>query len=152
MSARSRADDPRHIGLAALGAHYLIRGYQLTLSAVLGRHCRHLPTCSCYMDEAIARHGLWAGGWVGVARICRCNPWGSSGLDFVPATLPTHAAWWRPWSYGRWRGTNELGPSPGAASGEASAGDGEAEGEAAPAGPPEHPPAPSNAAAAAAKA
>ena len=41
---------------------------------VIGRQCRYLPTCSHYADEAIARHGLWAGGWMGVARVCRCHP------------------------------------------------------------------------------
>jgi hypothetical protein len=31
---------------------------------------------------------------------------GTSGLDFVPASLPDHARWYLPWRYGRWRGTN----------------------------------------------
>ena len=44
----------------------------------IGRQCRHLPSCSEYTDEAISRHGLWAGGWMGVARICRCGPFGTS--------------------------------------------------------------------------
>jgi putative membrane protein insertion efficiency factor len=89
--------------LAARGA---IRGYQLTLSALVGRHCRHLPSCSDYADEAIERHGLWAGGWIGLARICRCGPGGTSGLDLVPEALPGKSAWYKPWSYGRWRGVN----------------------------------------------
>jgi putative membrane protein insertion efficiency factor len=69
-------------------AHVLIRAYQLTFSALLGRQCRHEPTCSAYMDEAIVRHGLWAGGLLGLARICRCQPWGTSGYDPVPEHLP----------------------------------------------------------------
>ncbi|QBR72117.1 membrane protein insertion efficiency factor YidD [Beijerinckiaceae bacterium] len=80
-------------------AHMAIRGYQLTLSSIAGTHCRHLPTCSSYMDEAIARHGLWAGGVMGLARLCRCHPWGSSGFDPVPQTLPPHAHWLRPWTF-----------------------------------------------------
>ena len=48
-------------------AHGLIRVYQLTLSSILGRHCRYLPTCSDYTDEAITLHGVWAGGWIGLA-------------------------------------------------------------------------------------
>ena len=80
-------------------AHVAIRAYQLTLSAIAGTHCRHLPTCSAYMDEAIARHGLWAGGAMGIARFCRCHPWGTAGFDPVPKTLPSHARWWRPWTY-----------------------------------------------------
>ncbi|HYA74422.1 MAG TPA: membrane protein insertion efficiency factor YidD, partial [Roseiarcus sp.] len=41
-------------------AHALIRFYQLTLSSLIGRQCRYLPSCSAYADEAIQRHGLWA--------------------------------------------------------------------------------------------
>jgi hypothetical protein len=48
-------------------AHALIRFYQLTLSSLIGRQCRYLPTCSAYADEAIRRHGLWAGSWMGLA-------------------------------------------------------------------------------------
>lgn len=83
-------------------AHGLIRFYQLTLSSLLGRQCRYLPTCSHYTDEAIARHGVWAGGWMGAARFCRCHPWGGAGYDPPPVERPP-GAWWRPWQYGRWR-------------------------------------------------
>ncbi|HET6375955.1 MAG TPA: membrane protein insertion efficiency factor YidD [Methylocella sp.] len=85
--------------LGRFAAHALIRAYQLTLSSLAGAHCRHLPTCSAYMDEAIARHGLWAGGMLGLARLLRCHPWGTSGFDPVPDALPPDARWWRPWSY-----------------------------------------------------
>ena len=90
---------------AQRAAHRAIRSYQLTLSGLIGRQCRHLPSCSEYTDEAIQRHGLWAGGWMGVARICRCGPFGTAGIDLVPETLPGQAAWYKPWAYGRWRGT-----------------------------------------------
>ena len=92
--------------LPRVAAHGAIRAYQLTLSGLVGRHCRHLPSCSEYADEAIARHGLWAGGWMGLARICRCGPGGTAGLDLVPESLPGTSAWYKPWSYGRWRGVN----------------------------------------------
>jgi hypothetical protein len=85
-------------------AHLAIRAYQLTLSSVVGNTCRHLPTCSTYTDEAIQRHGLWAGGFMGLARLCRCHPWGTAGFDPVPDQPPRHARWWRPWAYGLWRG------------------------------------------------
>ena len=84
-------------------AHGAIRFYQLTLSSLIGRQCRYLPTCSDYADEAIARHGLWAGGWMGFARVCRCRPGGGSGYDPPPVALSSDASWTRPWRYGRWR-------------------------------------------------
>ncbi len=90
----------RALRATAIGA---IRAYQLTFSSLVGAQCRHLPTCSAYMSEAIGRHGLWAGGWMGAARLCRCQPWGTHGFDPVPAERPAGAAW-RPWRYGRWRG------------------------------------------------
>ncbi len=84
----------------------LIRLYRLTLSPLIGQNCRYLPTCSSYGEEAIARHGLWAGGWMTLARLARCHPFGSSGLDFVPQVLSPGARWYLPWRYGRWRGTH----------------------------------------------
>ena len=89
--------------IVSRAARTAIRLYQVTLSGLIGRQCRHLPTCSAYSDEAIDRFGLWAGGWMGAARICRCHPWGTAGLDPVPVTLPPLARWYMPWRYGLWR-------------------------------------------------
>jgi len=87
----------------------LVKLYRYTLSPLIGFHCRYLPTCSDYADQALNRHGLWAGGWMTLARLMRCHPWGNSGLDYVPGVPPPDARWYLPWRYGRWRGTN---PSP----------------------------------------
>lgn len=84
-------------------AHGAIRTYQLTLSSLIGRQCRYMPSCSEYTDDAIQAHGLWMGGWMGLARICRCNPWGGSGYDPAPATLPAGASPLTPWRSARWR-------------------------------------------------
>jgi putative membrane protein insertion efficiency factor len=91
------ASAPRH------AAQALIRGYQLTLSSLVGRQCRYLPTCSAYAAEAIGRHGVWAGAWMGLSRICRCHPWGGAGYDPPADRIPSNASWARPWRYGRWR-------------------------------------------------
>jgi putative membrane protein insertion efficiency factor len=91
---------PRHAGRA------LIWIYRHTLSPLVGYNCRHLPTCSVYGDEAIERFGLWAGGWMTLARLLRCQPWGTSGIDNVPLTPPPGARWYLPWRFGRWRGVN----------------------------------------------
>jgi uncharacterized protein len=103
--ARSIAQLPR---LAGRG---LVLVYRAMLSPLIGPRCRHLPTCSDYAEQAIYRFGLWAGGWMALARILRCHPWGTAGLDFVPANLPQDARWFLPWRYGRWHGTNETPPA-----------------------------------------
>ena len=69
-----------------------------------------MPTCSQYADEALARYGLWAGGWMTLTRLLRCHPFGTSGLDFVPESVAPEARWYLPWRYGRWRGTNTTPP------------------------------------------
>ena len=67
----------------------LIRFYQLMLSPALhliggpGSGCRFTPSCSAYALEAIERHGFIKGSWLGLCRICRCQPWGGSGYDPV---------------------------------------------------------------------
>jgi putative membrane protein insertion efficiency factor len=98
---------PRTIG------RVLVKAYQYSLSPLIGYECRHLPTCSHYADEALARFGLWRGGWMTVGRLCRCHPFGTSGLDFVPQQPPQRARWYLPWRYARWRGTNESAPAQG---------------------------------------
>ncbi|WP_093807083.1 membrane protein insertion efficiency factor YidD [Stappia sp. ES.058] len=88
----------------------LIRVYQLTLSAFIGRSCRYAPTCSEYTSDAIRQHGLWAGVWIGLARLQRCRPGGGSGFDPVPETCDHRAFRFRPWRFGRWR-SDHIDPS-----------------------------------------
>ncbi len=61
-----------------------IRVWQLTISRVLPPTCRYSPSCSHYTIEALRRHGPAKGLWLGIKRIGRCHPWGSSGYDPVP--------------------------------------------------------------------
>lgn len=68
----------------------LIRVYQLTLSSIMGRSCRFLPTCSDYARQAIEKHGAWVGGKLALRRIARCHPWGGDGFDPVPDHLDRH--------------------------------------------------------------
>ena len=106
-------DASRHVSRHAprLAGRGLIWAYRVTLSPLIGFRCRHLPTCSDYADQALDRFGLWAGGWMTLARLLRCQPWGTSGLDFVPKTLPEKSRWYMPWRYARWRGTNCAPPA-----------------------------------------
>jgi putative membrane protein insertion efficiency factor len=106
MNEIKSATPPRSLAARLPGAAgiALIKLYRLTLSPFLGRQCRYLPTCSEYTEEAIRRFGLWAGMWVGHARLQRCGPLGASGFDPVPDAPLPGAAWYAPWRYGRWTG------------------------------------------------
>lgn len=84
----------------------LIRLYRLTLSPLIGRECRYLPTCSSYMEDAIRRFGFWPGFWMGIARLQRCGPFGASGFDPVPEALRPEGRWYLPWRYGYWTGAH----------------------------------------------
>ena len=62
----------------------LIRGYQTFLSPLLGSNCRFYPTCSHYTYQAVEIHGVTRGGWMGIKRVLRCNPFNPGGFDPVP--------------------------------------------------------------------
>lgn len=47
-------------------------------------HCRYVPSCSEYADEAIAVYGPARGTWLAVRRVARCRPGGGFGYDPVP--------------------------------------------------------------------
>ena len=48
--------------------------------------CRFYPSCSQYALEAVEAHGALRGAWMATRRVLRCNPFGSHGVDLVPAT------------------------------------------------------------------
>jgi len=57
--------------------------YRATLSPLIGRQCRFIPTCSEYFIEAVRRRGAIVGGLMGLWRIVRCNPFNKGGYDPV---------------------------------------------------------------------
>ena len=61
----------------------LIKIYQMIHSPTHSM-CRHQPTCSEYTMQAIIKYGSIKGSYLGLKRILRCNPWGTSGYDPVP--------------------------------------------------------------------
>jgi uncharacterized protein len=87
--------------LAGMIAKLPIHAYRWTLRPWVGWECRHLPTCSDYALDAIDCHGAWRGGWMTMARLCRCHPWGTHGCDPVPKVVGNQHPW-APWRYGRW--------------------------------------------------
>lgn len=62
----------------------VIRVYQLAISPFMPPRCRYLPTCSEYSLTAIERFGALKGTRLAASRVCRCHPWGGSGVDEVP--------------------------------------------------------------------
>ncbi|MCH8006947.1 MAG: membrane protein insertion efficiency factor YidD [Planctomycetes bacterium] len=60
-----------------------VRFYQATLGAVLGGHCRFIPTCSVFAIDALNAHGAVKGSWLALRRILRCHPFGGGGYDPV---------------------------------------------------------------------
>jgi hypothetical protein len=61
-----------------------VRLYQMTLGHMLPDSCRFKPTCSNYMIEAVRKHGLLRGAWLGIRRVLRCHPFNPGGYDPVP--------------------------------------------------------------------
>lgn len=70
----------------------LLRGYRRYVSPWKAPACRFVPSCSAYAEEAILRHGVLRGGYLGVRRLLRCHPWGGAGYDPVPPVAPGRAA------------------------------------------------------------
>jgi uncharacterized protein len=83
-----------------------VHAYRYSLSLLMGRTCRYLPTCSEYALDAIDRNGPWRGFWLTLARCSRCHPLargdGNSGFDPAP-DIGHERHGWAPWRYGRWR-------------------------------------------------
>jgi len=61
-----------------------IRAYQFTLSPILGRHCRFMPTCSVYSLACFRTHPTHRALWLTTRRVCRCHPLGGKGFDPPP--------------------------------------------------------------------
>lgn len=62
----------------------VILAYRVTLSPVMGRQCRYVPTCSVYAHVALLEHGPIRGCVLAARRILRCHPLARGGYDPVP--------------------------------------------------------------------
>lgn len=61
-----------------------IQVYRLTLSPYIGSHCRFIPSCSSYCEQAIAQWGIFKGLKLTVGRLLRCHPFKPGGYDPIP--------------------------------------------------------------------
>ena len=62
----------------------LIALYRYAFSPLLGQSCRFHPSCSCYAQEALQKHGAARGLLLTLTRLSRCHPWHPGGYDPVP--------------------------------------------------------------------
>ncbi len=62
----------------------IIKFYKIFISPIIPPSCRHTPSCSEYCADALEKHGLLKGLVLGINRLLRCRPGGSSGYDPVP--------------------------------------------------------------------
>jgi putative membrane protein insertion efficiency factor len=58
--------------------------YRYSISPFLRPACRHEPSCSQFMLDALKIHGPFYGMIMGTGRIMRCRPGGTHGYDPVP--------------------------------------------------------------------
>lgn len=58
--------------------------YRYSISPFLRPSCRHIPSCSQFMLDALKLHGPFYGLKMGTGRILRCRPGGTHGYDPVP--------------------------------------------------------------------
>jgi uncharacterized protein len=61
----------------------LIKGYRWFISPMLPPSCRFTPSCSLYTLQAIEKHGLLRGSFMGARRVLRCHPFSEGGFDPV---------------------------------------------------------------------
>jgi uncharacterized protein len=79
--------------------------YKYSISPFLRPACRHVPSCSQYMLDALKLHGPLKGLTMGTNRILRCRPGGTHGYDPVPLFVFKR---YRSGGFLRWQKENRL--------------------------------------------
>ena len=62
---------------------YLIKGYRIFLSPVIGKQCRFHPTCSQYALDALNKKSFFTSIKLIILRLAKCHPWHEGGFDPV---------------------------------------------------------------------
>lgn len=60
----------------------LIKIYQ-KIPGLFHYNCKFYPSCSNYMIESLETYGVLKGGFLGIKRILKCNPFSKGGYDPV---------------------------------------------------------------------
>jgi uncharacterized protein len=60
-----------------------IKSYRRFVSPMLPPSCRFTPSCSLYTLQAVEKHGLLRGSFMGARRVLRCHPFSEGGIDPV---------------------------------------------------------------------
>lgn len=71
----------------------LILIYKKVISPLFPASCIYTPSCSTYMLQAINKHGLIRGFFMGFKRILKCNAFAKGGLDPVPENIKGEMRW-----------------------------------------------------------
>ncbi len=70
-----------------------IKYYKYCLNPLLPNSCHYTPSCSAYMQQAIAKRGVVTGIALGTYRVLRCNPFSKGGFDPVKNNYKGNAKW-----------------------------------------------------------
>ena len=60
----------------------LVIFYKKYISPLLGNNCKFYPTCSIYYLESLKYNGIVKGHALFLARLLRCNPFCTGGIDY----------------------------------------------------------------------
>lgn len=62
----------------------LVVAYRMSVGKLLGGHCRFVPSCSAYAQDAL-RQKFFLTAWALIGqRLAKCHPWHPGGPDPVP--------------------------------------------------------------------